>query len=154
MYTVYEVDVIEELPQRQSGCILENDSIVVTVEEDKIKLTNWSDLQGQGLDSVDWLKKGEVDIIRCGKCPDTTTYLSFTNKHSTPPQPQIVLSHPLLSVHMIYIRSYVFSGCVVITIIIISVGFLGTGAHLSINIILVGKRFAAVLQAPYMFAHT
>lgn len=63
---VYEVDVIEEVV-RPSGCILENDNIVVTLQEDKIRLSNWSDLETKGLASVDWIKKGEVDIIRCGK---------------------------------------------------------------------------------------
>lgn len=40
---------------------------MVTLEEDKIKLSNWADLRTHGLSSVDWIKKGEVDIIRCGK---------------------------------------------------------------------------------------
>lgn len=53
---------------RPSGCcILDNENIVVTLEEDKIKLSNWTDLKSKSLAAIDWIKKGEVDIIRCGK---------------------------------------------------------------------------------------
>lgn len=64
-YTVYEVDVVDD--PRQSECILENENIVVTLDENKIKLLNWTELKPQKLSSIDWINKGEVDIIRCGK---------------------------------------------------------------------------------------
>lgn len=76
-YTVYEV--VDEVPS--SSCLLENDNIVVTLGNDKIKLLNWEDFKSQSLTTVDWIKKGEVDIIRCGKCQTSPTYYSTTASH-------------------------------------------------------------------------
>lgn len=80
-YTIYEVDVVDDPP---AGCtILENDNIVVTLEADKIKLSNWSDAQAQGLSTVDWIKRGEVDIIRCGKFQTKIFQTQFTHHISS-----------------------------------------------------------------------
>lgn len=66
-----------------SCCLLDNDNIVVTLGEDKIKLLNWEDIKSQNLTSVDWIKKGEVDIIRCGKWQTIPTFYSFNHSYNT-----------------------------------------------------------------------
>lgn len=76
-YTIYEVEVYDDTTTTGGACILENDNIVVTMNRDKIKLANWNELNTRKLSTVDWIKKGEVDIIRCGKCGSMKAIYSF-----------------------------------------------------------------------------
>lgn len=62
-----ELDKCEESSKDSDGCLLENENIIVTQRNDKYVLLTAEDLKSSKLLEGDVIRKGEVDIFRCGK---------------------------------------------------------------------------------------
>lgn len=73
-YMVYEVIEFDPL--------LESENLVVAKRADDCRLLTWSDLKPKHLQDVDLIKKGDVDIIRCGNSTYIHTHIILSRSVS------------------------------------------------------------------------